>query len=169
MSMTVNKTDNGVVRRMTLAGVTTGTLVGLHKAGMINTTAADAFISNMGNAIKNGDKATLKEGGKTLLEGAKNIGSKVYNAGKEFLAKDWAAQKEIITNKGKSLWDGAKNIGSKVLDAGKEFWAKDAAGKKATLEKIAKNPSVQIGAAITAGFIALGLIAKAIKNNKSEA
>ena len=169
MSTTVNKTDNGVVRRMALAGVTTGTLVGLHRAGMINTTAADTFIKNMGNAIKNGDKATLKEGSKTLLEGAKRIGTKVLDAGKEFFAKDWASKKEIITNKGKSLLEGAKNIGSKVLNAGKEFFAKDAAGKKEALEKIAKNPSVRIGAAITAGFVALGLIAKAIKNHKSEA
>ena len=169
MSMTVNKTDNSIVKKMTLTGAATGTLVALHKAGKINTAAADAFIRDMGNAIKNGDKTALKDGGKKLLDGAKRIKTKVLDAGKEFWGKDTAAKKEIVTDKAKTLWASAKNIAKKAADAGKEFWAKDAAGKKATLEKIAKNPSVRIGAAITAAFIAAGLILKAIKNSREEA
>ena len=77
MSMTVNKTDNSIVKKMTLTGAATGTLVALHKAGKINTAAADAFIRDMGNAIKNGDKTALKDGGKKLLDGAKRIKTKV--------------------------------------------------------------------------------------------
>lgn len=169
MSMTVNKADNGIVKRMTLAGATTGTLVALHKAGKINTQAADAFIKKIGTAIKTGDKATLKESGKTLLEGAKNMGTKILNAGKEFMAKDGAAKKEILAGKAKSLLDSAKTLAKKALETGKEFWAKDAAGKKAAIEKILKNPSTKYIVGITAAFATLGLILKAIKNNKSEA
>ena len=169
MSMTVNKADDGIVKRMTLAGATTGTLVALHKTGKLNTQAADAFIKKVGTAIKSGDIATLKESGKTLLDGAKRIGEKILNTGKDFMAKDGAAKKEILSGKAKSLLEGAKTAAKKALETGKEFWAKDAAGKKAAVEKLLKNPSTKYIAGITAAFVALGLILKAIKNHKSNA
>ena len=169
MSVSVNKTDNGIVKRMAFAGVTTGTLVGLHKAGKLNTQAADEFISQMGKAVKNRDKATLKAGWEKIVKGTKDIGSKIYNTGKEFFAKDGATKKEILTNKAKSLWDGLKGIKDKAVTAGKDFWAKDAAGKKEVAEKILKNPATKWAAGITAAFVALGLIFKGIKNHREKA